>query len=283
MVDETEGGEVVWENHSRRSRRNRNTRDRTMLANTRPPGDVVDAAINAAQSGGEPIDMAAAFPNGVFSDTFLAPQGGLPSVDGPTPDGLQRVARIAPNYLTEYRLRLLHRLILRGVTQDQQAALLGVSIRYVRELRARLNSRLREEAAGTDGYLVFGQSKAFYDEIRAMAMRIATDEEIEPCEQFPEGRKGASRNQRLDAMRVALHAEGDRHRFMQLVGFYDYFQFKPQGELDERQQSGVRVTEMLRIQMDGQATPEDVEAMYTEVEDTPDADGEDDEFTRVLD
>ncbi len=281
MVDETQ--DVTWENNRGRARRPRRDRDRTTLAATRPQGDVVDVAINTAQVSGEAIDMAAAFPHGIFGDMADCPTGGLPSVDGPTPDGLERVRRIAPNYLTEYRLRLLHRLILRGVTQEQQAALLGVGIRYVRELRARLNNALREEAAGTDGYLVFGQSKAFYDEIRAMAMRIATDEGIAPCEQYPEGKDGSSRNQRLDAMRVALHAEGDRHRFMQLVGFYDYFQFKPKGELDARQQSGVRVTEMLRVHMDGQATEGEVDAMYIAPEDEVTPDGDDDEFTRVLD
>lgn len=115
-------------------------------------------------------------------------------------------------YSKEYRLGLLHRMLLRGISLDTIATELGVSISTVEKDRAELKRRLRESAKSLDINEIIGGQNAFYDDARAMSLRIASG-------QHPVAMK-------LAATRTALAAEADRTRFLNTAGVFDVLRFR---------------------------------------------------------
>lgn len=159
--------------------------------------------------------------------TAVPPRPGttLPPVDSPvgdnyTPrDRLRAVGGRSSDYEREYRLSLLHRLLMRNVPLDEIAAQLELSVSQVMRDRQELYKRLREEARKLDIELIVGDSKGFYDEVTAMSMRAASQNTLPMA-------------MRLAAMRTALAARNDSHRFMQAAGVYDAlrYQIAPEGK-----------------------------------------------------
>lgn len=172
--------------------------------------DSLDEAIDQSAATGQPIDLEHAFPD--------APEGALPD---PATDPRGRLAALgrgsgnhSGTYLKEYRLKMVHRLLMRNLPIDMIAQQLQVSEFTVHELRRELNKRLKAEAKVIDGYAFFGRSLAFYDEVRGMALRLATDTKV------PAG-------QRLGALTVALASENNKHNFLDRAGFFDHNRFQP--------------------------------------------------------
>lgn len=116
-------------------------------------------------------------------------------------------------YEREYRLNLLHRLLLRNLPLDEIATAMGVSVSTVMRDRLELKERLRQNAKELDIDVMIGNSKGFYEEVQAMAMRAASSNQTP----MP---------MRLAAMRTALAAQNDTHRFYQAAGVYDVLRFR---------------------------------------------------------
>lgn len=131
-----------------------------------------------------------------------------------TPAGrLAQVRNRSSEYEHEYRLQLLHRLLMRNLPLDEIAAQLGVSVRTITRDRTELKERLRAVAKELDIEVMIGNSKGFYEEVQAMAMRAAST-------------AATPMPMRLAAMRTALASHNDMHRFYQAAGVYDVLRFR---------------------------------------------------------
>lgn len=126
---------------------------------------------------------------------------------------LAQVRTRSGTYEREYRLQLLHRLLMRRLPLDEIAANLGVSVPTVLRDRKELQERLRAVAKELDIEVMIGDSKGFYEEVQAMAMRAASSSTVP----MP---------MRLAAMRTALASHNDMHRFFQASGVYDVLRFR---------------------------------------------------------
>lgn len=194
--------------------------------------------------------MAVAVPKGASEDEIAAkieakinPEGlstlppqdeivpDLPSAgDGPA-ERMQAVERLPKDYQIEFKMRLLHRLLMRGLSMDVIAGHLRCSVDTARHLRRELYKRLKAEAARRDMNVFFGQTEAFYNEVRGMAMRIADETPTKiykdakgadgKVEKVWSGEIGATRGDRIAALRAALSAEADRQRFYLHAGIFE--------------------------------------------------------------
>lgn len=126
---------------------------------------------------------------------------------------LAQVGRRSSEYEREYRLQLLHRLLMRNLPLDEIAESLGVSVSTVLRDRMELKDRLRSAAKELDVEVIIGNSKGFYEEVQAMAMRAASN-------------NNTPMPMRLAAMRTALASHNDMHRFYQAAGVYDVLRFR---------------------------------------------------------
>ena len=126
---------------------------------------------------------------------------------------LEQVRRRAPDYEREYRLGLLHRLLMRNIPLDEIALQLQVSVSTVMRDRQELYTRLREAAKDLHIDQMVGHNKALYEEIAGMALRQASNASTP----IP---------MRLAGMRTALAAQNDMHRFFQAAGVYDVLRFR---------------------------------------------------------
>ena len=179
--------------------------------------DAIDKMIDKAVENGVPVDLVEAFPEPAEPAARLrAIGGGMGQIN---PEDVPRIAEggraQTPNtYQAEYRLKTLHRMLMRNLSIDLIAQSLGISPRHVQNLRQELQKRLRDEASRMDAYGHFGKTMAFYDEVRGLALRMASDAKV-------------ANGIRVGALNAALSAEGDKHRFLQAAGFYDFARFKP--------------------------------------------------------
>lgn len=130
---------------------------------------------------------------------------------------MKQVNARASNYEREYRLKLLHRLLMRNVPLDQIAQELDVSVHTVIRDRKELYSRLRQEAKKMDTNELIGDTLGFYNEVQAVAMRMASASNL-PV------------SSRLASLRTALASKGDSHKFMSLAGVFDVLKFRKDSE-----------------------------------------------------
>jgi transposase-like protein len=138
---------------------------------------------------------------------------GTPSEDFNPQGRLAQVRRRSTTYEREYRLNLLHRLMMRGVPLDEIANQLGISVSQVYRDRDELKERHRASSRSLDIDEIIGDSKGYYEEAGAMAMRAASKNDLPYA-------------MRLAAVRTALAAKNDMHRFFQTAGVYDVLRFR---------------------------------------------------------
>lgn len=132
-----------------------------------------------------------------------------------TPKGrMAEVTGRGGNYEKEYRLLLIHRLLLRRIPLDQIAQQLGVSVPTVIRYRQELYKRLRKEAKSLDINTFIGDTFGFYGEVSAMALRAAS-----------QGK--APLNIRLAALRTALAAKDRLTRFLGDAGVLEVLKYEP--------------------------------------------------------
>ncbi len=130
---------------------------------------------------------------------------------------MREVSERSSQYEREYRLKLVHRMIMRGVPLDQVADQLDVSVRTIQRDRIELYSRLREAAKKFDLNHFIGDMMGFYGEASAMAMRAASNTKT-PI------------NHRLAAIRTASGARRDMTRMLDNAGVFDVVRYKPEKE-----------------------------------------------------
>lgn len=158
--------------------------------------------------------------SGVRLGTPQAPPPPLPDLNSTPAQRIAGVGQHSNSYLTEFRLRMLHRLLMRNLPLDMIAAQLGCSVVTVRELRNELQRRLAYEAQHVNRYEIAGKTMAFYDEIQGMALRMADDGQARP-------------HTRLTALQTALAAQADRQRFLTASGFWAAAPFQPQDAIED--------------------------------------------------
>jgi hypothetical protein len=119
-----------------------------------------------------------------------------------------------PAFQKEYKMRLMHRMLVRQLPMDLIAQALGCSVRNAYYLREALFAQLREEASNKDLPTYVGMTDGFYNDVIGMCMRMASSTK-------------ASDVRKLGALQVALQAQRDRQHFYDLVGFHDVLKVTP--------------------------------------------------------
>lgn len=151
-------------------------------------------------------------------------------------------------YAREYRLKLVHRMLMRNVPLDKIATELDVSVHTIMRDRTELNKRLREEARNLDINHLIGDTVGFYKEVQGMSLRTASHAK-------------APINMKLAAMRTALASMNDQHKFLSLAGVYDALRYEAaqkdgKGDIEKM----VAMTEAI-LMSDDDATLEDLQSI----------------------
>jgi hypothetical protein len=126
---------------------------------------------------------------------------------------LRRTRRRASGYEKEFRLHLLHEMLLKGMPLDECAEELGISYNAVVNDRLELKQILRNESKFLDIDHIIGDNKRFYELVQGMALREAANQEIPT-------------SMKLAAMRTAMASNADKHRFLAQAGVYPVLQYK---------------------------------------------------------
>ena len=185
----------------------------------------------AAQAQTEAEDNAAPLPAQTEQDLDFTPQSRL-----------REVGERGGGYDREYRLQLLHRLLMRRIPLDQIADQLGVSVQTVYRNRQDLYKRLRAAAKQLDIHDFIGDTLGFYNEVTAMALRGASSGK-------------APLNIRLAALRTALASKDHMVKFLSEAGVMDALKYMP----DKNEDKGdleriVEMTEnLLKTDMEGES------------------------------
>lgn len=176
------------------------------------------------------------------------PAGQPPDPDTNNPRARLQAVQMAgsPAYAKEHRLRLMAKLLMRGVSLDTIAQQLQVSISTAERYRAELKTRFREDSRKLNIDEMIGSNLAFYDEVTEQGLRLSSAGDVPAA-------------MKLAALRTSLAANADRTRFLNSAGVFDALRFK-QAE-DANQMSDVQAL-MARTR----------EALAAMDDDTPDAD-----------
>lgn len=185
-----------------------------------PEMDEVDDAIDpeqAARNLNEHVRAAAHEPVTIDADDM----GGAPERVNPRARLSEVALAGSAAYAKEYRLTLLHRLLMRKVPIDQIARQLNVSISTIEKDRSELKRRLREIARELDINEIIGRNVDIYDEIRGMSLRIASAGDGQQ-----NGQPGTPIAMKLAALRTALAATNDANRMFAAAGVFDALRFR---------------------------------------------------------
>jgi hypothetical protein len=166
----------------------------------------------------------------------------------------------SPTYSKEYKLRLLHRLLMRNLPLDVIASQMQVPVSTVKNLRAELHKRLIYETQHINRYQIAGKTMAFYDELTGMALRAAD-----------KNARGDKPFVHLQALSIALSAMADRQRFLQASGFWAATPFVTRDD-DDTTGSGStsRLHKLIEMVVDENGNAEDTGREQEEVIEDPD-------------
>lgn len=182
-------------------------------------------------SGGGRVDGAPRDPviddevdDSIDPDTYVrnlsrAPAPGTPPPGGGT--GLRNTltkldAAGSAAYSREHRMVLLHKMLMRKTPLHEIAEAMGVSVSTIEKDRVRLKAWMREQAKDMNIDEMIGNNNALYDEITAMALRVASKT----------GDGGVPVAMQLAGMRTALAAKADQARFLTSTGVLDVLRFR---------------------------------------------------------
>lgn len=130
---------------------------------------------------------------------------------------LEQVRQRASGYEREYRLRTVHRLLMRKLPLDEIASSLNVSVSTVQRDRREIFRRMRQEASRLDINALLGETIAYYNEAGAMAFRIATM-----------GKTAIPH--RLAAIRTAMQSRKEIGQWLAAAGVFEQLKFVPDTE-----------------------------------------------------
>lgn len=120
-------------------------------------------------------------------------------------------------FAKEHRLATVRRMLLRKIPLDQIAQQLQCSISTIEKDRAQIKKMMREEAKELNIDEMIGNQQFLYDEIGAMALRIASQSSGERAVPIP---------MQLAAMRTTLASQADKARFLQSAGVFDILRYR---------------------------------------------------------
>lgn len=126
----------------------------------------------------------------------------------PSAENAKKASHRLTHEQREARYVLLHRMIIRKVPVDEICRVLKISIAMYYRLKTTLDERMRLDVSKIDVPYMIGDSLAFYDEVRAMALTISSSASIK------------DQRIKLSAMTVALRAEEDKNEFLTACGVY---------------------------------------------------------------
>jgi hypothetical protein len=129
-----------------------------------------------------------------------------------------------PAWAKEHRMLLLAKALSRGMGLDVLARQIGCSVSTLQKDRAELFKRQRELARGLDIDQMVGEQTMFYNDVAAMALRIASQEG--GVDSTGRAIQANPLPMRLAAMRTALAAKADHNRFYNTAGVYDVQRFR---------------------------------------------------------
>lgn len=209
--------------------------------------DDTDREINRSLETGEPIDLERAYPEPA------------PDPKATPADRLRKLKRAHPEYYRLYRQKLVHRMILRGIPMDVVAGQLQVSLDAIRNDYKHLKKRLRHEASNMDANTIIGDTRAFYAEVRANAMRNAVNPQL-------------TANEQARQFMVALKAQEDEHRFLVTCGFWRSVQWKPKGGEEKNEADALKRLTHALVQGDSDTVDNAIAELAGEDEDDDDDD-----------
>lgn len=129
------------------------------------------------------------------------------------------------SYAKEYRLNLLHRLMMRGYPMDRIAGIMNVSLSTVMRDKKELMTMLRGRSQQLNVDELIGNQLAFYDDVTGNVMRI-----MDQSSTSEDGRvQAVPVPMRLAAARTAMTAQADKVKLLQATGVLDSLRFR-QGE-----------------------------------------------------
>lgn len=203
----------------------RPTRTRRRVRATDDPAAVQVQAVHDGQR--RRVNLEDAFPNPP-EDPTEGPIGAVLPDDLPADRGVADGNLAHPltsfdsgdSYQKEHELRLLHKFMMRGTRVEVIARALNKTLDEVRRMRRTLFRRLKAEAENLDMLTHAGRTLAYYDEVRGMALRTASDTQVSPVT-------------RMRALEVSLHAENDKHSFLYRAGFYSSTKFTPKSDVTD--------------------------------------------------
>lgn len=175
-----------------------------------------------------------------------APQNNTPAALS-SRDRLAQVRERASDYEREFRLDLLHQMLMVKTPLDEIANELGISISQVRRDRQELYRRLRDGAKDLDIDYIVGENQEFYRQVQSMALKEAA-------------RPGMPTAIKLAAMRTALGANADQHRFYQAAGVYQVLQYRKaagqsaMSDIERMMQMTKQITDIVENPLDGADT-----------------------------
>lgn len=170
------------------------------------------------------------------------------------PENPHRQHEIAEEaYRREHQLHLMHKMMVRQGSMAQIASALGMHVSEAFILRKELHRRIGREAGSVDQMSFSGSTIAFYNEVRGNAMRGADTANLDHA------------NKQRYWM-VALNAENNKHRFLQVAGFYKDFKLRPkEEEVRVPDDDLTAITSAMRVLFD----PELLETEMGEIIDNP--------------
>ncbi len=192
----------------RRRRRRTMGGSRDTYTTSIPQGEGARSALNARVE-----EMAASPP----SSSPLSENDRDEQPDFTPQNRMDEVRRRASSYEREYRLKLVHRMLMRNVPLDQIAQELDISVNTVMRDRKILFQRLKEEAKKLDIHKLIGDTMGFYQEVQGMSLRAASITKL-------------PMNMRIASMRTALSSKDSLHRFLNTVGVFDVLKFRVEDE-----------------------------------------------------
>lgn len=119
-------------------------------------------------------------------------------------------------YRKEAQFKIIHRFLMRDGDMQQIGNILGVPLNRAYQLRRELFNRMGKEAGNIDMGVHSARTMAFYDEIRSTALRHH--------DAVPDG---GSNVDRARFLALAMAAENNKHKFLQVAGFYDSVKLHP--------------------------------------------------------
>lgn len=198
---------------------------------------------------GHKVDLAAAFPDPpapgahpAIDNAVMAPHAVEPYSRPSAADQEVRAAEAAAR--RERQLTMMHKMLLRQATLPQIAATLDMGLAQAYQLRSELYSRYRKEAQRIDVMSFTGEAISFYNSITASAMRFSDwqDQQEVPANQGEtvNNVRTITHGERQRYYAVAMAAQNNKIRFLQVAGLFDSKPVKP-AETETQDDSDIKM------------------------------------------